>query len=549
MSAPDTSLPQQPQSAVPQVNVLPQPQAPSTSGMTEMSPEFSRQQQGSKWSARGLPAIAMSIVGQVQKRKQRETEQVIQQFVGNYKGMEEAKSQLQQIQQQNMKLAQAFQAAQTPEEKQQIQQQLQQSVQQARQLQGSMETNRQNLREMFNGKNQEKHSKIISKAFGIDDKNAATPERQAAVKVIQDQMKLDQKSASMISRLPQRQQLSPEARAQQQMVQGGVMGKPATGGQMLNAQSKNADRVLNAEKMINAVGLNNEKMVEQVRRQSGLVPVRDDKGTIKRNPDGTMQTRNLKPEEMTAEEYARYQDVKAQTDLRTAQAKAAPIKAQAQMMNAQRVRKEHADMATPGYVAAWAKAVQDPTQKVTIAQVPQAARGAVLAAVQASGGKLAIPLGGDEIKRMDLATNAVTNVEEMQKILEEHPELFGPAGWGSSKFEQMLGSDDPMAVNARRFLAAKSLANLPAVGVHGVRGKWALEDLDKLDGNLYQSADSMRGVLEEIHRSASEFKDLADRPASIRGTAGGGQKETKEYQGRHYERNSPSEPWHVVKTP
>jgi hypothetical protein len=412
-----------------------------------------------------------------------------------------------------------------------------------------MKQNAQNLSDIANSPQGAKFLKSLEKAAGIDEKHMNSPERQSLIKAIQQKQNVDAQTAKMMSLMTQRQQLSPEARAQQQMVQGGVMGKPATGGQMLNAQSKNADRVLNAEKMINAVGLNNEKMVEQVRRQSGLVPVRDDKGTIKRNPDGIMQTRNLKPEEMTAEEYARYQDVKAQTDLRTAQAKAAPIKAQAQMMNAQRVRKEHADMAKPGYVAAWAKAVQDPTQKVTIAQVPQAARGAVLAAVQASGGKLAIPLGGDEIKRMDLATNAVTNVEEMQKILEEHPELFGPAGWGSSKFEQMLGSDDPMAVNARRFLAAKSLANLPAVGVHGVRGKWALEDLDKLDGNLYQSADSMRGVLEEIHRSASEFKDLADRPASIRGTAGGDQKETEEYHGRHYERNSPSEPWHVVKTP
>jgi hypothetical protein len=519
----DTTTQQQP---APQVNILPQPQAPNTAGMTQMGMQGPAPQQGPTFKVGGIPALALGIISAVKQRKQRDLDRQMQHFVGLSAGKDEAEAQAQKADQIIRATMPKIQANPNDQEARAA---LVQAAQLRQKAQAALQQNKQNLDDLANSPQGAKFLKSLEKAAGIDEKHMNSPERQSLIKAIQKQQNVTAQTAKMMSLMTQRQQLSPEARAQQQMVQGGVMGKPATGGQMLNAQSKNADRVLNAEKMINAVGLNNEKMVEQVRRQSGLVPVRDDKGTIKRNPDGTMQTRNLKPEEMTAEEYARYQDVKAQTDLRTAQAKAAPVKAQAQMMNAQRVRKEHADMATPGYVAAWAKAVQDPTQKVTIAQVPQAARGAVLAAVQASGGKLAIPLGGDEIKRMDLATNAVTNVEEMQKILEEHPELFGPAGWGSSKFEQMLGSDDPMAVNARRFLAAKSLANLPAVGVHGVRGKWALEDLDKLDGNLYQSADSMRGVLEEIHRSASEFKDLADRPASIRGTAGGEAKQAPIY--------------------
>lgn len=538
MSAPDTSLPQPPQQPA-------APQAPNTSGMTSMSPDFTRQQPGGKWSARGLPAIAMAIVDQVQKRKHKETEEVIQKFVSNYKGMEEGKSKLQQIQQENQKLAQAFQAAETPEDKQEIQQKIRESVGNARQLMSSLETNRQNLKDMFNGPKQDKHTKIISKAFGIDDKNAATPERQTAIKVIQDQMKLDQKSASMISALPQRQQLSPEAHAQQQMVQGGVIGKPATGGQLLSAQAKAGDRVLKAEKLANDVGLNTEKMVENMRKQSGLMPVRDDKGSIQRNPDGTMKTRNLKTEEMTPEEYARLQDVRAQTDLRTAQAKAAPVKARAQMMNAERMRTEKVQASQPAYVQAWAKVLTDPTQKATIAQVPSAARGAVLQAIQGQGGKLAIPLSGDEIKRMDLATNAIHNIEKMQSILDKRPDMFGPSGWMGTKFEQAVSGGDPDAVD---FLAAKTLANLPAVGIHGVRGKWALQDLDKLDGNLYLNADSMRNVLSDVHDSAKQFQNVAGRPESIRGTSGGG-KETKEAYGQKYERNSPSEPWHKVKTP
>jgi hypothetical protein len=503
MSAPDTSLP-----TLPQVN---------TSGMTSVSPDLTPQQPRGQAKFRGLPALAAMIVNKVQQRKHRETEAVVQQFVGNYKGIEEAKSQLQDLQKQNAIFTQQWQAATTPEMKQALQQKIVQSAQQARQLLGSMETNRQNLREMFNGPKQDKHAKIISKAFGIDDKNAGTPERQAAIKVIQDQMRLDQKTAQLVSMLPQRQQLSPEARAQQQMVQAGVVGKPATGGQQLTYLSRHTDQVLKAEKMANDVGLNTEKMVETLRKDSGLIPVRDEQGNIQRNPDNSMKTQWLPVDQMTPEEYAKYQDIKAQTDLRTAQAKAAPVRAAAAKLNSESMAKYRSMLASPQYIQNWARVLQDPTQKATIGSVPAIARGPILQAIQSQGGKLATPLSGDEIKRMDLATNALDNIEEMQRILGSRPDMFGPAGWMSTKFEQAVNGGDP---DALRFYAAKNLANLPAVGVHGVRGKWALQDLDKLDGNLYLNAESMTGVLDEIHRSVSAFRDLAARPATLRPQGG-----------------------------
>lgn len=511
----------QPQSAVPQVNVLPQPQAPNTSGMTQVSPDLTpRQPQGIRWSARGLPAIAMAIVGQVQKRKQRETEAVVSQFVGNYKGIEESKGQLQQVQQENMKLAQAFQAAQTPEEKQQLQQRLMQNVQQVRQLQASMETNRQNLHDMFNGPKQDRHTKIISKAFGIDDKNAASPERQAAIKVIQDQMKLDQKTASMVSRLPQRQQLSPEARAQSQMQQAGVLGKPVTGGQQLHAYEQELDRRLKAEAMAHKVDLDTEKMIEKNRKDLGLIPVSNEDGSAKRDPKGQVVYRNLEESEMSPEELQKYKNIRAQEDLRTAQAKAVIIKANAAKLNAESLAKHRKEMSAPGYLQYWANVLSDPSQSSkTIGTPPKEARGAILSLMAQQGKKLAYPLGGKEISTMDLANSAVENIERARAVLERRPDLFGPAGFFGSKFEMAMKGGDPDAAD---FYTAINLANLPAVGIHGVRGKWALQDLHTLDGNLYRNPESMANVLDDIYKSASEFRETANRPPAIRGTGVGG---------------------------
>jgi hypothetical protein len=509
--------------------------------MTQMGAEDPRQAPKGTFKATGVIGLAAMVIDATRARKRREMDQDMGHFVNLSAGRDEAQSQAQKADEIIRATMPKIQA--NPHD-QDARAALVQASQMRQKAQAALQQNDQNLRDLANSPRGAKLLKHLEKAAGLDEKHMNSPERQSLIQAIQKKQQVDAQTARMMSVLTQRQQLSPEARAQQQMQQAGVLGKPATAGQLLNAQGRNADRQLKAEGMANKVGLDTEKMVEQIRRQSGLVPVRDAKGVIQRNPDGSMRTENLKVEDMTAEEYQRYLDVKAQTDLRTAQAKAAPVKAAAQMLNAQRIRAEHAQMATPGYVQAWAKALQDPTQKVTIAQVPKEARGPALAAVQAAGGKLAIPLTGDEIKRMDLATNALKNVEEMERILKDRPDMFGPGGWMGTKFELAFNGGDP---DALKFYAAKNLANLPAVGVHGVRGKWALQDLDKLDGNLYLNAEAMTGVLGEIKRSVSEFQRLGARPPSISGAGGG--KETKTYKGRTYERSSPSEPWHVQANP
>ena len=56
---------------------------------------------------------------------------------------------------------------------------------------------------------------------------------------------------------------------------------------------------------------------------------------------------------------------------------------------------------------------------------------------------MAKPLTGAELTRADLAGNAIHNIEEAQAILKRRPDMFGPAGYGKSKFQELLAGGDP----------------------------------------------------------------------------------------------------------
>ncbi len=505
--------------------------------MTSMQPNLTVRNPPTKFEGTKALGLAATIINQVKARKTRETENTINTFVQHSKGLQEAQGQIQQAQQMMQTAMQKLQA--NPED-QEARQALIQGSQITKRAREALNIAQTNLKDMFTGPKADKHTKMLERAFGIDDKNAQTPERAAAIKAIQKAQGVDEKTAAMMSNLPQRQQLGPQASQQAQLQHAGAVGKPATGGQVLAAQGKKVDQAIKVEKLLHETDADTEKIVQHMRKDLGLVPEKDDKGNIVRNPDGQMKTKNLEPSEMSAEEFARYQDVKAQTDLRVAQEKAVPVRALAAQLNSQANMQRARQAQSPGFVQAWAKALQDPTQKVTLGNVPSQARGAVLAEINRQGGKVAIPLTGKEVDRMDLATSAIFNIEEAQKILDRRPDMFGPGGYAGTKFKMLASGGDP---DARSFQARMSLANLPAIGIHGVRGKWALQDISNLDSNLYTNAESMREVLNDIHSSAAKFRDVAGRPESIHGTAGGGAGETKMYQGHQYHRSGPGQPW------
>jgi hypothetical protein len=219
----------------------------NTAGMTQMAPNLSgatppvqrefRQPGSQQTSAFGVgekgahqresmqnlvkasQSFANKIGEEVQARQNRDYQVTIKRFTDATQGVAQAQAQVIQATQ---ALRQNPQDPQDPN--------AQATLQAA---QAALKQNQTILNDMANDK---KHAKIITKAFGIDDKNASSPERQAAMEVLKKQG-MSQGAAGIMSQIPQTQQLSPQAQAQQQMVQAGVIGKPATQGQLLAADT------------------------------------------------------------------------------------------------------------------------------------------------------------------------------------------------------------------------------------------------------------------------------------------------------------------------
>ncbi len=176
-------------------------------------------------------ALASTITEAVQAKQQRQYQVTLGRYLDSVKGLNQAQGQIQQGQQMIQQAGEKLK--QNPQDPQALQM-VQQGKQMLQQGQQALQQNQTNLNDMANDS---KAHKVIAKAFGIDDKNADTPERKALVQMMQKQTGLGPQAAGLMSRMPSTQQLSPQAQAQQQMVQAGVVGKPATQGQILAADT------------------------------------------------------------------------------------------------------------------------------------------------------------------------------------------------------------------------------------------------------------------------------------------------------------------------
>jgi hypothetical protein len=179
--------------------------------------------------------LANTITQAVQARQQRDYQQVVGNYMGLVKGLNDAQGQIQQGQQMMDQGRQKLQANPQGPDADAARQMMQQGANLIMQGQQSMKQNQTNLNDLANDK---KKHKIIEKAFGIDDKNANSPERQALIATMQKQMGVGPQAAGLMSRQPQTMQLSPEAQQQQMARQAGVIGAPATAGQQLAAATQ-----------------------------------------------------------------------------------------------------------------------------------------------------------------------------------------------------------------------------------------------------------------------------------------------------------------------
>ena len=162
-------------------------------------------------------------------------------------------------------------------------------------------------------------------------------------------------------------------------------------------------------------------------------------------------------------------------------------------------------------LSSWAQAVSDPRSNVSIAQVPAAQRGFVLNYMTAHNMQPTHPLTNTEINRYDLSKIGLSNIEAAQQIVNKRPDLFSAKGWASNAFKNALAKNDPDAAN---FQMAMKLANIPTIGIHGVKAKWAADELTKLDSTFYTSPEAMTAVLGDIHDSLTNITQNGGRLGS-----------------------------------
>lgn len=160
-----------------------------------------------------------------------------------------------------------------------------------------------------------------------------------------------------------------------------------------------------------------------------------------------------------------------------------------------------------------AENLSDPATNVTLNSFPIKQRMQILNYMNQHGMSPTHPLTTAEWNRTDLAGNAISNIEEAQRILKARPDLFGPVAGRVTRLRQAMQGGD---VDAARFEAAIRTANLPLIGIHGMRGQYALRDVENLDADLYRNPEALAGILDEIHRSAAEFGNRGGRPAPAR---------------------------------
>ncbi len=111
---------------------------------------------------------------------------------------------------------------------------------------------------------------------------------------------------------------------------------------------------------------------------------------------------------------------------------------------------------------------------------------------------------GVERNKADMATSARGEIDNMRKIVQSRPDIFGPAAGRKTDFTVWLGSQDP---EAQRFRAARDIVTDHLAGTFGGR---SAETLQKLEGSLGAFKDNPAAImagLNELDNAAKTFVD------------------------------------------
>lgn len=119
----------------------------------------------------------------------------------------------------------------------------------------------------------------------------------------------------------------------------------------------------------------------------------------------------------------------------------------------------------------------------------------------------------DRLKRGDLASNAIQNLDDIVGLIHQNPDLFGSLSGRITTVREMMGSDDP---SIRQIAIAAHNYALASAGVHGTRSQGAVEKTENELLNHWKDGDvAVLGGIAQAKKSLNNFvenQQLGNKP-------------------------------------
>lgn len=117
----------------------------------------------------------------------------------------------------------------------------------------------------------------------------------------------------------------------------------------------------------------------------------------------------------------------------------------------------------------------------------------------------AAKIPADRLKRGDLASNAISNLDDIAGMVNSNPGLFGKASGRFTTVREMMGSDEPAI---REIAIAAHNYALASAGVHGTRSAGAVEKTENELLNHWKDGDTaVLGGISQAKKSLQQFVD------------------------------------------
>jgi hypothetical protein len=124
-----------------------------------------------------------------------------------------------------------------------------------------------------------------------------------------------------------------------------------------------------------------------------------------------------------------------------------------------------------------------------------------------TAGVVGAPSGLDKKNQM-LALSAIQQVNRMEQILKDDPNLTGPGSGQLTQLQTWLGTQDP---DAQQFILSGLLGSEHSVAVFGGRNIHTINDLNNVLANMKTNPEALRGALELIRETMTPWLTAGGR--------------------------------------